>query len=278
MAASAPFHRPIRIEAAYRRALDSLMREWVRLPNGANLDDIFHFLSGLGGDTIIANSERLARGMVTMTATENATSWREAARKSSQAGRIHDLLAREMAGPVGATMRGLVSTHATLIRSLPQRLAQDVAGQIATQQMKGVRAETIAADLRDRFPKITQSRIATLARTQVSSAAESITQARARNLGIQWYRWLTSEDSRTRISHRKLDLVLVSWSDPPAPEALVGEKSKLGSYNAGMAPNCRCTAAPIVDLDEVAWPAKVYARGSISRMNRRRFSEIYGVK
>jgi SPP1 gp7 family putative phage head morphogenesis protein len=122
-----------------------------------------------------------------------------------------------------------------------------------------------------RFPEITKARIAMLARTEVASTAESITQARAQNLGAKWYEWLSSEDSRVRPSHRKMDHVLVRWDDPPSPEALIGQKSRLGKYNVGRSPNCRCTGVPIIDLDEVTFPAKVYYRGSITRMGRAKF-------
>ena len=268
------FHRPRRIEEEYRRALDALMRRWMTsFPVGGNLDAVIAHLSNGGGDLVIRTSEQLARRMVTQAAVQNATSWREAARKSSQGGRIYELLRREMGGPVGAVMRNLVSQHATLIRTMPQAIAQDVASQIATRQMRGERAETISKDIRSRFPEITKSRIAMLARTQVSVASESITRARAENLGAQWYSWLTSEDVRVRPSHRKMDLVLVKWSDPPSPESLVGEKFE-GRYNAGNIYNCRCTAAPILDLDEVSWPAKVFAGGKITRMGRAKFLAV----
>jgi len=270
-----PFHRPRRIEEEYRRALNALMQSWLKIvPRGTDLDAIFAFLNNGGGERVMQASDRLARSMVTQTAVQNANSWREAARKSSQGKRIFDLLRTEMQGPVGLVMRGLVAHHAKLIRSIPQDLAQDVASQIATRQMRGERAEVIAKDIRQRFPEITRSRIAMLARTEVASAATSISEARAKNLNLPVYEWLSSEDSRVRRSHRKMDHVLVLWSDPPAPEALVGEKSRLGHYHAGRAPNCRCDANVIVDLDQVEWPARLYYRGSIQRVTRAKFLKL----
>jgi len=269
-----PFHRPRRIELEYQRALDALMRSWWKaFPHSADLETIFAYLHNGGGERVIQASERLARAMVTQTAVQNAVSWRDAARKSSQGKRIYDLLRSEMAGPVGGVMRGLVSQHAKLVRSLPQDIAQDVAGQIATRQMRGERAEAIAKDIGSRLPGIAKSRIALIARTQVSVTAESITRARAQNLGANWYSWLSSEDSRVRPSHRKMDQVLVRWDDPPSPELLVNEKF-VGRYNAGNVFNCRCTSAPIIDLDEITFPAKVFYRGTITRMGRAKFQQI----
>jgi SPP1 gp7 family putative phage head morphogenesis protein len=171
-------------------------------------------------------------------------------------------------------MRGMVARHALLIRTMPQNIAQDIASQIATRQMRGERAETIAASIYERIPEITASRIAMLARTEVGSTATAISRARSENLGLPCYEWLSSEDVRVRPSHRKMDHVLVLWSDPPAPEMLAHVKSRLGHYHAGQAPGCRCDANVIVDLDQVDWPHKVYSRGSITRMGRARFLKL----
>ena len=84
-----------------------------------------------------------------------------------------------------------------------------------------------------------------LARTEVSSTATSISEARAAHLSLPAYEWLSSEDKRVRPSHRLLDHVIVLWSDPPAPEALAGIKSRLGHYHAGKAPNCFTGDTPV---------------------------------
>jgi SPP1 gp7 family putative phage head morphogenesis protein len=270
------FHRPMRIELEYRRALNALMQSWLKMvPAGSDLEAIFAFLNNGGGERVMQASDRLARGMVTATAVQNAVSWRDAARKSTQGARIYDLLKREMAGPVGAQMRELVKAHASLIRTVPQDIAQDIASQIATRQMRGERAETIARDIRRRIPEITKSRVAMLARTEVSSTATSISEARAAHLSLPCYEWLSSEDRRVRPSHRLMDHVIVFWSDPPAPEALAGIRSKLGHYQAGKVPNCRCDANVIVDLGQITFPAKVYHDGKIERMGRAKFLNLY---
>jgi SPP1 gp7 family putative phage head morphogenesis protein len=250
------------------------MERWLKLHKGVNLDEIFAFLGNGGGEQVMQASDRLARAMVTQTAVQNANSWREAARKSSQGKRIFDLLRMEMQGPVGLVMRGLVAHHAKLIRSIPQDLAQDVASQIATRQMRGQRAEVIAKDIRQRFPEITRSRIAMLARTGVSSTATAISESRAKHLSLPAYIWTTSQDSRVRPSHRIMSEVICLWDDPPAPEALAGIKSRLGRYNAGNCPNDRCDPSVIVDLDQVNWPSKMHYRGKIIRVTRAKFLKI----
>jgi SPP1 gp7 family putative phage head morphogenesis protein len=270
------FHRPRRIEEEYRRALNALMESWLRVfPHNPRLEEISSFLGNGGGERVMKASDSLARRMVTAVAVQNERSWREAAAKSTQGRRIYDLLRNEMAGSVGASMRQMIASHAALIRSMPERMAQDLASQIATRQMRGERAETIAADIAKRFPHITRAHTAMLARTEVSSAATSISEARAAHLSLPCYEWLSSEDVRVRPSHRLMDHVIVFWRDPPAPEALAGIKSRLGHYQVGRCPSCRCDANVIVDLDQISFPAKVYHDGRIERMSRARFSKLY---
>jgi SPP1 gp7 family putative phage head morphogenesis protein len=251
------------------------MQSWLKMvPLGTDLEAIFAFLNNGGGERVMQASDRLSRSMVTATAVQNAVSWRDAARKSMQGKRIYNLLRYEMDGPVGAQMRELVRNHAALIRTIPQDIAQDIASQIATRQMRGERSEVIAKEIRIRIPEIAKSKVAMLARTEVSSTATSISEARAAHLSLPAYEWLSAEDRRVRPSHRLLDHVIVLWSDPPSPEALAGIKSRLGHYHAGKAPNCRCDANVIVDLDQITWPAKVYHDGRVERMSRIRFQKL----
>ena len=74
-------------------------------------------------------------------------------------------------------------------------------------------------------------------------------------------------------SHRPLDGVLVNWHDPPSPEALAREKSYFGKYHPGTVFNCRYLALPLVSLDEVRFPARVYTGGRIKRVSRTRFEK-----
>ncbi len=267
------FHRPVRLENDYARFIESLFKKWVTLPKGASLDDIFNALTQSSSERVGGIAEQLARGMVTAVGKVNATSWRQAARKSTQGRRIHDLLVKEMSGPVGEAFRSYISANARLIKSLPQDLAQDVVKQIATRQMRGERADVIAADIRKRIPEITKAKIQLIARTQVAMTATAISKVRAENLKLPCYEWLTSEDVRVRVSHKKLDHVIVFWNDPPSPEALVGEKS-YGNYNAGQTFNCRCDANVVVDLDQLNWPMRVYRNGLITRISRAKFAAL----
>ena len=69
---------------------------------------------------------------------------------------------------------------------------------------------------------------------------------------------------------------IVFWNDPPDPERLIGLKSNPGHYHAGSTYRCRCLELPIISLDEVSWPARVYVNENIIRMRRAQFAALAG--
>lgn len=267
------FHRPRRIEAEYLRDLEALMRRWLPFAHFDSLEEAYSALAVLGERGDLPEAQRLAAQMVAAAAKQDAGSWRKAAEQGNGR-RIHEMLRSSLQGDVGRVMRVHIRAHAKLISTVPQNVAQEAAAYVAKRQAKGERADAIIQDLRRKLPGLAAYRIDTLARTQVASTVTAITRARADSLELPWYEWDTSEDLRVRPSHRNMDLVLVRWKEPPAPEELIGVESKLGHYHAGNCPNCRCDANVLVDLDQVSWPHKVYYEGRISRMGRRAFEKI----
>ena len=51
-------------------------------------------------------------------------------------------------------------------------------------------------------------------------------------------------------------------------------RNTLGHYHAGQAPNCRCYPEPVMDIDLLTFPARVYRNGRISTMNRQQFEQM----
>lgn len=219
-------------------------------------------------------AEQIAKRMAVGITRANAKSWREAAAQSMRGRQIYESLQREMSGPLGIAVRQIVNQNAVLIKSLPEALARQTAHYIAEQQQAGIRSDEIAEVLRRKLPELANNKVRLIARTEVAKADTAVTRARAERLGLEWYGWTTSDDQRVRKSHKQLDGVLVPWDDPPSPERLVGEKSSLGHYNAGNAPNCRCLALPLVEMAQVRWPHKVYLRGRIDYMTRWEFLQL----
>lgn len=269
------FRASQRIETAYRTAMEKLFRSVFPSPKSADLVDELH---GLATSTDLAESAHiLAQNMVAWTEVENARTWREASRRSQHSKMLYNALQREMHGSLGLRMRQLTAENAALIRSLPVTVAQHLTHEVMRAQQQGSRPETIAKVMQERYRQLSANRIHLIARTETAKASSALTQARSEDLGLDWFLWLTSEDQRVRHSHAKMDDVLMSWNDLPSPEALDGIRSSLGKYGPGQAPNCRCYPEPLLHVNDIAWPHKVYTAGRIVRMSKGQFLRIAGV-
>ena len=223
-------------------------------------------------------SNLLAQNMVRWASIRNAKSWREAAAKSQKSRELYRLLQHEMQGPVGIQVQRLIQDNAGYISSVPLDAARVLVDEVARAQQSGARASTISKMLKTRFPQLLKSRVHLISRTETAKASTALTQARCEELSLDWYVWKTSEDQRVRESHRKMDGVLCSWVDPPDPEALVGVKSTLGHYAAGSCPNCRCLIMPLLSIDDIGWPKKVYSNGAIHTLTKTQFKQRFSTK
>ena len=85
-----------------------------------------------------------------------------------------------------------------------------------------------------------------IARTESAKLQTAITEVRAKNIGSVAYIWLSSNDRRTRPSHREMNGVVVFWREDAQKPLLDKMRG-----NAGEFPNCRCDAQPIVDVDDL---------------------------
>lgn len=214
------------------------------------------------------------RRMVTPLAMSNYNTWRKAAREQTKSKQIYQALMQEIQEGLHSDIESQVLSNAALIRTLPNDVAQKVVLDIRDYTFTGERATTIAELIRDKTAQHAGASARLIARTEVSKTTTALTRARSENLGLKWYIWRTAQDGdRVRNSHRIMEGVLVRWDNPPSPEALVGEKSE-GNYHAGEIWNCRCYPEPLIELDDIQWPAKVYLNGVIRTMGRREFEQI----
>ena len=212
--------------------------------------------------------------MVTPLSVDNMRTWRQAARKSTKGKFLYRVLMEELDQGIGQVIDNQVISNASLIRTLPNDVAQTVTKNIAEEALKGERARSIEQIIRQETDKHSRASARLIARTEVSKTQSALTQARSEQLDLRWYVWRTALDGdRVRKSHRLMEGVLVNWKDPPAPEELVGEKSA-GHYHAGNIYNCRCYPEPLLDIDDIKWPHKVYQNGQIISMGKRQFEQI----
>lgn len=214
----------------------------------------------------------VVKRMVTPLAARNYETWRKAARVSTRSHFLYTVLMEELKQGIKKDIDSQVISNAALIKTLPSDTAQKVVRDIEEYALSGLRAEEIEKLIQDKTRQYSRASARLIARTEVSKTTSALTKARSEELGLRWYVWRTMEDGdRVRKSHRIMNDVLVSWNNPPSPELLVKEKD-VGRYHAGNIWNCRCYSEPLIDIDDVKWPHKVYINGSIQKMSKARFS------
>lgn len=267
-----------RIEQQFHRSLRTVTDEILnRLHDHSTVNEIIAVLQDMStSPALAAFAEQIAHRMAIELYNENARTWRQAA------GAIHPHmyrdLRRNLQGPIGVNVQHQIQENAHYITTMPQDIAEEVTRYVARQAMAGRRPEAIEDEIQRLFPEHTRAKAKLIARTEVSKAQSAVVEQRARQYGVNWYVWRpvggSRGDGRTRLSHRHMAGVLVNWDDPPSPEKLVHLRSRLGTYHAGCCPNCRCYAEPVIDLDMVQWPCKLYRAGSIIRVRRRLFEKM----
>lgn len=264
-----------RIEQLYQKALLDFLRRMQRQIDYQNSpDEILDGLRKVGNSIEFQRyAEATARTITTQLFTDAGRTWRQAAAENSLGRVIQGSLLNELTGPVGGALIDQIRRNAEIIKTLPLDLSKIITRYIQEESQKGRRASEIAQEIQLQFPEKSKARAELIARTETSKTSTALTRARAEEIGVDWYVWRTSEDQRVRDSHKKMAGVLVCWSDPPSPELLAGEKS-LGKYHAGEIFNCRCYPEPLINLDQVNWPCKVYTSGSIKMMTRAQFEKL----
>lgn len=263
-----------RLELSYQRSITRLLNKIFESIDTINPSEI---ASNVG--KIVRSQEfkdlayKLASNMVLTINVQNKRTWREAAKEIMQGAKVYKMLQNELQGNVGGEIQRLIERNARIIRTLPLDICYKVTDHVKEQSLKGIRATDIAKEIQKMFPEKTRANATLIARTETSKTSTALTQARATERGDMWYIWHTSEDGRVRKSHDHMDGVLVHWNNPPAPEILIGKKSE-GYYHAGNIYNCRCYAQPVVFLQYVSFPRKVYYNNEIIMMTRAQFEKI----
>lgn len=221
--------------------------------------------------------------MATLVNNESMRDWRGLIRYKTKSAELRRLLESEINTNLKRRMQELIETNSNLLWYMPENLVNACIRHSATEAMQGRRASEIAEEIERFLPNHFRSYARTLARTEVSRASSALTQARAEDLGIDWYEWRTSEDASVRSSHRIMDRVLIPYKHAPIPEKL-DKRNKVKAvpapYHAGNYYNCRCYQAPLVDINDVPWPHKVYdwKQGRIVRMTLNQFRKYADIK
>lgn len=136
--------------------------------------------------------------------------------------------------PVLAGRREWITTNVRLIRSIGTRLHAELAEVLAEATEKGSRQEVIEKRIAERFD-VARSRARLIARDQVTKYLAQVNEAQQRRAGVERYVWRHSRSRRNpRRLHLGRDGKVFNWAGPPS------------DGHPGAAPNCRCTAEPVL--------------------------------
>lgn len=95
--------------------------------------------------------------------------------------------------------------------------------------------------------QIGSKRASLIARTETAKLQTALIEEKCINLNSKCYQWLSSNDTRTRKSHKEMNKCIVFWSNDdnkkPHIDNMIG--------NAGEFPNCRCSPEPIFDISDI---------------------------
>lgn len=142
-----------------------------------------------------------------------------------------------------------------MIKSIPNRTMEILNHKYVSTLMEEVAKGTLPrGSFRKQLAEHGQKQAGVIARTETAKLQTTITETRSLDIGAITYTWLSSNDQRTRPSHKAMNGVIVFWRPDNEKPLLDGMRG-----NAGEFPNCRCDAQPNVDINDfTASSYKVY--------------------
>jgi SPP1 gp7 family putative phage head morphogenesis protein len=138
-----------------------------------------------------------------------------------------------------------------LIRSLPDRLVDQLRGEMSRALTSGTSLRQLTQIVRERTGAA-ESRAELIARDQIGKLNGQLAQRRQTDIGVEQYVWRTSQDERVRPTHRVRDGKTYRWD--------------AGGIIPGSEIRCRCVADPLFP-DELE--AAVVRRSSVPAIGRR---------
>lgn len=131
-----------------------------------------------------------------------------------------------------AAARDFVARNVALIKTIPQRMFDEVEQLVTTEVSQGARWEDLRDRIRERFG-VSESRARLIARDQTNKFYAELSRKRHESLGITKEIWRTQNDNRVRDEHEELEGEEYNISRPP----LGGPGHPVG---------CRCYGEPVL--------------------------------
>jgi len=244
-------HGSIGAEAAYLKALRSILREMARetreniVPlavaeiqaNRAVTQDAdrtwFQKLLELSIDLAIS-AEGMVGRILGLEAERHTKRFMETAKQALGI----DLAAVVLREDLGDLLRDAALKNAQLIKGL----ADDTVKRVSLTVMNAVMNGTPAKDLRKELTRqfgISDRRARLIARNEIASFNSDMNRLRHVQAGVTTYTWRTSADERVRPLHRELDGKVYEYGKPTGAE---------DGLPPGKPINCRCIAQGIVEF------------------------------
>lgn len=218
-------------------------------------------------------AERAARRMVLQSSVTNAQNWREAAKKSMRGRIVYQALREELRRK--EAFKNLIEQSASNIKTLPRDISNRIVKKVGILTTQGIRSSDIAKQIAKEIMPYARASSMLIARTQMSKTLTAINQARSESIGIKAYVWHSVGGPRVRDSHKFINNTICFWNEPPSPEELAKIPMKqYSNYHPGGIYNCRCYSEPLISVDDVTWPHKVYHHGKVTLMTKKAFTNL----
>lgn len=161
----------------------------------------------------------------------------------------------------------------SLITDVVEDIKKSVELNVLQGATRGLRGESLAKHVEKSLKgekgvfKKAKTRAKLIARNQISSFNGALTKKRNENLGLKFYVWMTSGDTRVRDEGKKADAMknhevmhgkIYPWGDSPVTVVVDGVKYKFnpapksptgGATYPGKEINCRCVARPMLMIE-----------------------------
>jgi len=267
------FTIPGHFEVNFRRAIILLMARELSINSVDGIDDWLLKISSLSYDeNFLTESNRIAIALVKSVNILNALKWRELVRKTSIGSKLIPKLYDFSSLNVKETLLYEVNTIAVSISTFPERLSKTLGDTVSKLRANGVSELQITNSIKKKFASLLVQRAKLLVQSDLHRVNSNITRVRSNDFRLPCFIWSTSKDEVVRPAHFRMENVLVFWNHLPSPELLIHIPAFFGRYVPGGCPNCRCSAVPVVSIDDlfttVLSRIKVYYNDEIRLMTR----------
>lgn len=149
-----------------------------------------------------------------------------------------------------------LSESVSQIQSLPAEMLDDLQQTLFVGFTEGKAIPTIAEEINEQFG-VSKRKAELLARDQIGTLNAKLTQRQHEDAGVTKYIWEDSGDQRVRACHRALNGHVFEYKNPPEMWYMTKSRGKVMTglhKNPGEDYNCRCTATPVFDFEELDLP------------------------